>query len=1340
MINVNEQVKQAYRNFGSTKNINIVMRDKNNYITTYLSMNDIVGNTFSFEQILEPTNSLTFTGCNASVLKFRAKNTDISQFEDGYIMVFLGVEVDEESYEYINIFHGIIDSIKNTTPMQASMDVVAYDLMYYINKLDVTSWYDTLPFTSGYEQCLPLTAIKGSLFTEINNRVRTKYNVNIQFADYSMPSDSIYFPKNIDDEHVYAGDVLRWICQLNGRYAQMRGITCYFLQLKKNSYYPSATLYPSSGLYPGGMSVQENILSTSYKMGSLNIEKYTTTPIDGIQIIDKNNQQIAYAGENAPLNIFTVNGNPFVYNLEQSKLDAIAENLYEAIQGISYIPLKFDMIGLPYLECGDYINIQVGNTMKSTYIFHRILSGEQALTDRIETKGDEYLPIFKPNTEDKIREAIYKAREEARHLISEYDVAVNIMNDLAVNAMGGYQNYEEAETGGRIYYLSNRPIIKNAQGQCVFEIGATVFKSGGDGLYVSLDGGTTWTNGYNATTGRLVVNVLNAIGISADWIIAGSLVADRIRGGSLMIGGVNDELGKIVVCPTEGTAIGSSFFPGSELDIYIVNENSSKVFKSKGTATHTADQYINDLFTQPINIFTSATFTMYSGTTHDPQLSSRDVYEIDVSGFTYPTYIVMMKGTNSLYKDGVVIISEHTFSGSYTRKSYNIGASTPWTTRTITISPDGNATYGGRTIYFDFIYNASDFFDYVDDYDMDYTEYNLTGTITNKDFCQQLGYIVFDGNIVEPAHTETYRVNGLCALSIDVSNIVSVSNYDGICQIYKTVDGGETYAILDELELKEGLNFLNVVFDLPTLYANTQFYKIVLGAPRSSTSVYNFALTSYSFITNIDRNGITTSRINATGGNFGIMEIDSSEDEPYIKIPTDIIICEIDTEYSKNFTKYYNFIPYAEGWEDDGTISYDFSSDNSDLPYICRLQLQRRAADEAWSTLETIYLTEVGSAVKRVKQEGVWVWVEDPDHDGKFNTVINHMWGKNSGERYRISVYIRYDSTYWSPQKMAATLNVYVDDTYTVSKITQTEIVGTLRGKFNGIANLTDLTIGDWLYDEYHNSFRFSDDSTITDISPTGLEIQDSNNVTSYSKDSAYFNDGINTTTLSLDELKFDDNVSNYSELTLNHLELNERNNNVDSASELTPNSLAFVGNSTVDNSEFTLSHLEFSSRDNLHGTTNYADLTLNNLTFDNNTDGYHMSINALICDITRNMNFGSESVSWISGSDKRIKEDIENLDVKLSKELIDKTQPKKFKFKYRDGKHYGMIAQETREVLDSLGETDSELEYLQGNLNVEGQRAIRYEEYIPHLINYVKELKAEIDSLKSEIRLLKGE
>ena len=78
------------------------------------------------------------------------------------------------------------------------------------------------------------------------------------------------------------------------------------------------------------------------------------------------------------------------------------------------------------------------------------------------------------------------------------------------------------------------------------------------------------------------------------------------------------------------------------------------------------------------------------------------------------------------------------------------------------------------------------------------------------------------------------------------------------------------------------------------------------------------------------------------------------------------------------------------------------------------------------------------------------------------------------------------------------------------------------------------------------------------------------------------------------------------------------------------------------------------------------------------------------------------------------------------------------------DGIHYGMIAQDARELLDNLGETDAALEHSMGitgpEAKMDDQRTIDYHEYTAHLINYVKFLRSEISDLKEEIRLLKEE
>ena len=102
--------------------------------------------------------------------------------------------------------------------------------------------------------------------------------------------------------------------------------------------------------------------------------------------------------------------------------------------------------------------------------------------------------------------------------------------------------------------------------------------------------------------------------------------------------------------------------------------------------------------------------------------------------------------------------------------------------------------------------------------------------------------------------------------------------------------------------------------------------------------------------------------------------------------------------------------------------------------------------------------------------------------------------------------------------------------------------------------------------------------------------------------------------------------------------------------------------------------------------------------------------------------------VQW-SGSDIRMKRDIEDLELSESRELLKNLRPRSFQFLEEDGKRYGFIAQEVREVI----EDDSALEY------GEEMRAIHYNDIIAPLVQCVNDLYAEIDKLKEQINILKG-
>ena len=164
---------------------------------------------------------------------------------------------------------------------------------------------------------------------------------------------------------------------------------------------------------------------------------------------------------------------------------------------------------------------------------------------------------------------LVEAQRNAQEMVSTYDQAVQRMNNLAVQAMGAYEDYEEV-ADARIYYLSNKPISKNAQGKCVFTNGSKVFKITGEGFFVSQDAGAHWTNGYDPQTGELVVNVLNAIGINAEWINAGKIDVNRLNIDGIMTayntsGTVTISGGKITASSVTGNQIANTTITGGKI-------------------------------------------------------------------------------------------------------------------------------------------------------------------------------------------------------------------------------------------------------------------------------------------------------------------------------------------------------------------------------------------------------------------------------------------------------------------------------------------------------------------------------------------------------------------------------------------------------------------------------------------------------------------------------------------------------------------------------------------------------------------------------------------------------
>lgn len=389
--------------------------------------------------------------------------------------------------------------------------------------------------------------------------------VNIGFGEFDNWNFEVM---NAPEECTYR-QVVSWVAQIAGCHARINNND--YLELvwydtssleKVNIDGGNYFVYENENIIDGGdFTTYESDLIidggnfTDYAPPNVTKIKPPTVSTDNVVIsgvkVEYNKKEVLLGTEDY---LISVKDNPFVADKE----DEVCQYLADKLIGLSFRPLSCQMVNNPLFEPFD-----------SCYVYDRKGNVYFTLINSV-TYTISGFTTLSCNAEDPIRnetsyvsesaKAVVQARREAAELANQaleeakrysdgnltlYDKAVQNMNMLAANSMGLYRESETQSDGSVIYYMSNRPIVKNEDGTCEFELDSVVYKMTADGFFVSEDGGITYTSGFDAE-GNAVVNVLSAIGITFDWA----------RGGTLSLGGDNNINGSIVVYDSENNVIG----------------------------------------------------------------------------------------------------------------------------------------------------------------------------------------------------------------------------------------------------------------------------------------------------------------------------------------------------------------------------------------------------------------------------------------------------------------------------------------------------------------------------------------------------------------------------------------------------------------------------------------------------------------------------------------------------------------------------------------------------------------------------------------------------------------
>lgn len=264
-----------------------------------------------------------------------------------------------------------------------------------------------------------------------------------------------------------------------------------------------------------------------FRIKSLNVNTDDVV-ITGVKVIGKDDVTALFGEEGYAI---VVKGNPFV----DGKESEVAAYLGGRMVGMAFRPFSAQILGNPLYEPFEVVMVsdRKGNVYNSivnsvSYKIGAFTTVACQAEDPVRN-GSEYISPA-------VQAAVAEARKNAEKQISTYDKAVQQMNQLAMNAMGFHTTVEDMEDGSRVVYLHDKPALEDSK---------TIYKQTIDGFFISTDGGKSYTAGFDKN-GNVVVNVLYAIGIVADWI----------RGGTLTLGGDNNVNGDMRILDASGNVIG----------------------------------------------------------------------------------------------------------------------------------------------------------------------------------------------------------------------------------------------------------------------------------------------------------------------------------------------------------------------------------------------------------------------------------------------------------------------------------------------------------------------------------------------------------------------------------------------------------------------------------------------------------------------------------------------------------------------------------------------------------------------------------------------------------------
>lgn len=290
-----------------------------------MSVTDEKIGSIKFKEAISDTDNLFFVGCIASQVDLTLNDFDLDIHLDS-----IEIYAQRGNTTELKIFTGKVYTA-DLDGRNKTMKIVAYDALYRIFNADVTEWYDQLS--------LPMTmkAFRDAFFEHFG----------VTQNQVTLLNDDFVVNRTIGGEQGNQGilgrDIIRPFCEAN--------IVFGHIDYNGNMNYIGVT--------------NNNRTVSLAEVDKMTKADYSTEEIDKV-IIRMDEEDIgAVSGYGS--NAYIIQGNMYFYGLSALELQAVADNIYNELEGFTFQPLESEQMFNPIYELGDLVTVPdgFGNTYQT---------------------------------------------------------------------------------------------------------------------------------------------------------------------------------------------------------------------------------------------------------------------------------------------------------------------------------------------------------------------------------------------------------------------------------------------------------------------------------------------------------------------------------------------------------------------------------------------------------------------------------------------------------------------------------------------------------------------------------------------------------------------------------------------------------------------------------------------------------------------------------------------------------------------------------------------------------------------------------------------------------------